>query len=267
MWVAYRMTGQFREALDHLEAFSKGKAAILGENQQKQLNELTLSLKVREKDLTIANQQLELARKQRFQLAMFLIMIIIGLLVIGQFLYIVKTKMFRKTLFHKVEAADLYSQEMREWLEWKLSGNVASLPDKTENSAQSDNAETSELPDQTQQTLFMELREIFEKQKLYLDPELNLKTVIKLLGTNQKYLYQAMSGHSDDNFRTFLNRYRVDEAKRVIKEQVVSGNLLNLAELYTQAGFNSTASFYRAFRSVTGLTPKEYAAEIARGLR
>ena len=90
---------------------------------------------------------------------------------------------------------------------------------------------------------------------------LNLKTVIRVLGTNQKYLYQAISENSDNNFRSFLNRYRVDEAKRVIEKKIQGNEDLNLSDLYSTVGFNSPVSFYRAFKSVTGLTPKDYAVE------
>jgi AraC-like DNA-binding protein len=264
LWIACRMTGQFREALDYHEEFSKGKTAILGEKQHQQLNELTLTLKVREKDLTIANQQLELVKKQRYQITLILITIIIGLLVIGQFIYIMKTRKHRQMLFRKDKAADDQANEMREWMEWKLS------KEKSTGASVTGEGDPSEREDQpgdenwSQRELYAELREIFEKQKIYLDPELNLNTVIKLLGTNRKYLYQAMSGSSDDNFRTFINRYRVDEAKHVINAQVLNGEEVNFPELYTYAGFNSPASFYRVFKSVTGLTPKEYASEIVR---
>jgi AraC-like DNA-binding protein len=118
-----------------------------------------------------------------------------------------------------------------------------------------------------QAVLFTELREVFDQQKLYLDPELNLKTVIRILGTNKKYLYQAISENSNNNFRTFLNRYRVDEAKKVMEERIKANQDLNLSELYTFAGFNSTTSFYRAFRHITGLSPREYATELAREIR
>ncbi len=86
--------------------------------------------------------------------------------------------------------------------------------------------------------------------------------VIKILGTNQKYLYQAISENSESNFRSFLNRYRVDEAKRIIEQKIRMKEELNLSDIFSSAGFNSPVSFYRAFKSVTGLTPKEYATEI-----
>jgi YesN/AraC family two-component response regulator len=114
----------------------------------------------------------------------------------------------------------------------------------------------------SQAPLYIELRDVFDKQKLCLDPELNIKAVIKILRTNQKYLYQAISENSENNFRSFLNRYRVDEAKRIIEQKIRMKEELNLSDIFSSAGFNSPVSFYRAFKSVTGLTPKEYATEI-----
>jgi AraC-like DNA-binding protein len=115
---------------------------------------------------------------------------------------------------------------------------------------------------QIQAILFRELRDVFDKQKLYLDPELHLKTVIRILGTNKKYLHQAISENSDANFRSFINRYRVDEAKRIMESGVEKNEQVNLAEMYASAGFNSSTSFYRAFKQVTGLAPRDYLREI-----
>ena len=145
-------------------------------------------------------------------------------------------------------------------MEWKQSKDPESV-ESPDNNAKSNTAidETKEL--NAQNILFSELRDVFDKQKLFLDPELNLKTVIRVLGTNQKYLYQAISENSDNNFRSFLNRYRVDEAKRVIEKKIQGNEDLNLSDLYSTVGFNSPVSFYRAFKSVTGLTPKDYAVE------
>ena len=120
---------------------------------------------------------------------------------------------------------------------------------------------------QIQATLFTELRDAFDKQKLYLDPELNLKAVIRILGTNKKYLHQAISENSDANFRSFINRYRVDEAKRMMENGMQNNKQINLSEIYTSAGFNSTASFYRAFKQVTGLSPKDYAVEYRNAMK
>jgi AraC-like DNA-binding protein len=183
------------------------------------------------------------------------------LLIVTLSVYILRTRAYRRQLFRKEKELDQFAMDVRNWMDWKN--------DHPEPSVSEDEPETI-LPGEPldemhlQKALFTEIRDAFDKQKLYLDPELNLKNLIRILGTNKKYLYQAISENSDQNFRAFINRYRIDEAKKVIKERTAMGAELNLSEIYSMAGFNSTASFYRAFRSITGLTPKEYAAEMAR---
>jgi len=49
-----------------------------------------------------------------------------------------------------------------------------------------------------------------------------------------------------------------------LEARIEKGEEINMEELSTLCGFNSNVSFYRAFKSVTGLTPKEYSAEIKR---
>jgi AraC-like DNA-binding protein len=150
-------------------------------------------------------------------------------------------------------------------LEWKKTNNVDIGTDAKILHLEGLHEETKPAH-VSQAMLFAELREAFEAQKLYLDPELNLKTVIKVLGTNKKYLYQAINENSD-NFRSFLNRYRVDEAKRIIEHKIRRKEELNLSELYVPAGFNSAVPFYRAFKLLTGLTPKNYADEVRREVK
>ena len=260
MCVAYKKTGKFREAFSCLESFVREKDILVSERQAEKLNELVVELQVREKNLTIANQQLEIIREQQKRQGLTLIIVIVLLLVIGQFIYIIKSRKFRNELFRKEKDLEHQTQEIRAWMEWKQSKDPESV-ESPDNNAKSNTAidETKEL--NAQNILFSELRDVFDKQKLFLDPELNLKTVIRVLGTNQKYLYQAISENSDNNFRSFLNRYRVDEAKRVIEKKIQGNEDLNLSDLYSTVGFNSPVSFYRAFKSVTGLTPKDYAVE------
>ncbi len=261
MSVAYRESGNFPAAYACLETFVREKEKLVSEQQQEQLNDLVATLQVKEKDLTIANQKLEIARKLRNNQVLALVIGIIILLAVGQFLFILRSRRFRKELFRKEKELDEQIMDIRTWMEWKHSKH----PEKSTNELNTgdDNEPAGEKDVQSSQAnLFAELREIFDTQKLYLDPELNLKTVIKILGTNQKYLYQAISENSDANFRSFVNRYRVGEAKQIMEHKIQMKEVLNMSEIYVSAGFNSPVSFYRAFRSVTGLAPKDYAAEV-----
>jgi AraC-like DNA-binding protein len=257
-WVAYNKLGDLSRAMEYLIAFQRGKEILVSGQQKEQLDKMMLTLDVKEKDLTIANQNLEIAhKKRRIEVLSFLVIIAV-LMTVAMFIYFVNMRSFRRKLFLKEKELDQFAADVRNWMEWR--------------DTQKQNIETEEAfkdvagyetvnEVQMQASLFTELREVFDKQKLYLDPELNLNTVIRIMGTNKKYLYQAISENSNNNFRAFLNRYRVDEAKRLIEQKILMKDELDLSEIYLTAGFNSLASFYRAFKLVTGLAPKEYASE------
>ena len=261
MYASYKGLGEFQKSLKSYESFFHENEQIKGQKQRKELNELMVTLQVKDKNLTIANQLVEITEKRRNTQVLILVLFIFLLLIVGQFIYILVGRRFRKALFKKEKYIDREIRETRLWMEWRQQKdsdgqNEAQIaPDEGE-------VDNREPVYSFQVSLFTELREVFDKQKLYLDPELNIKSVVKILGTNQKYLYQAISENSDSNFRSFVNRYRIDEAKRIIEQKIHGKEVFNLSEIYIPSGFNSSGSFYRAFKSVTGLTPKDYAAEI-----
>jgi len=216
MWIAYKGSGNYAEAFRSLEIYVKEKESLVTERQQQQLNEMVGNLQVKEKDLTIANQQLDITRKKKNMQVMILAMVIGVLLVSGQFIYILKTRRHRTALFKKGLELDREIMETRYWLEWRKMKEEEARKEGEHNPDAAD-PENGKTVFSCQTSLYTELRDVFDEQKLYLDPELNIKTVIKVLGTNQKYLYQAISENSENNFRSFLNRYRVDEAKWIIE--------------------------------------------------
>jgi AraC-like DNA-binding protein len=58
------------------------------------------------------------------------------------------------------------------------------------------------------------------------------------------------------NFRNLVNEYRVEEVKtRLNDPRSIQLSLLGIAY---ECGFNSEASFYRIFKNVVGVSPKEY---------
>lgn len=261
--VAYEGVGNHSAALQSLKTYVAEREQIVGRKQSEQLNELRVLLEVKEKDLTITTQKLEISDKKGKIQLLTLVVIVALLLIAGQFIYVVLTRAYRRELFRKEKELDQYTEDLNHWLAWKKESE--NMHPEGEN--QSEHAIPDLQPKEisgVQSILFSELREIFTSRKLYLDPELNLKTVIKLLGTNKKYLYQAISENSDENFRSFINRYRVDEAKRIMEDRISRNDEVNLSELYSLAGFNSSVSFYRAFKVITGLTPKDYLKEIKR---
>ena len=90
----------------------------------------------------------------------------------------------------------------------------------------------------------------------YREPELSLADLARRLHTNPVVLSQVINAGLGRNFNDFVNEYRVDECKRQVVNPANAH--LSLLGIALDCGFNSKATFNRAFRKFTGQSPKEY---------
>lgn len=103
------------------------------------------------------------------------------------------------------------------------------------------------------------LKKAMEQDQLYLDPELNLAMLSKHTGLAQKTISLVLNQHLQKSFNEFVNGYRVEAFKKNVRE-LQQDNMTILAMAF-DAGFNSQATFQRAFRSNTGMSPREYMSQ------
>ncbi|MGM9760056.1 MAG: helix-turn-helix domain-containing protein [Parabacteroides sp.] len=101
------------------------------------------------------------------------------------------------------------------------------------------------------------LTQCMEQERLYLNPLLSLRDVSIAIGSNISYLSRYLNHNLCITFYDYINRYRVEEACRLIDE-MHSGKRSSMAEVAQQSGFNSISSFNRYFKKTKGITPKEY---------
>jgi AraC-like DNA-binding protein len=99
------------------------------------------------------------------------------------------------------------------------------------------------------------IERVFEEQKIYLEPELSLSDLAQKLKTNTSVLSGAINHIFGKNFNDFVNEYRVEEFKRQM--QLPENKRLTLLAVAFDCGFNSKATFNRAFKKFTGKSPKE----------
>jgi AraC-like DNA-binding protein len=93
-------------------------------------------------------------------------------------------------------------------------------------------------------------------ERPYLDPELSLIDLARRLRTNASVLSQVINVGIGKNFNDFVNQYRVDAFKRQAVDPANSH--LSLLGIALDCGFNSKATFNRAFKKLTGLSPREF---------
>ena len=267
LYAAFKNLGKKSESFTRLEEFVKLKEKVTGESQDAMLNKLVVEYSVREKNLTIENQILEISSNKKQLQLLLLLLFLTCLLIAGLLNYIVKKRRFRETLYRKEKYLDRQIAEMMHYKQQYIHEKPS--PDEAL-SARVDRQGTDEEKEKDQglqNELYLRFLDILETQKLYLDPGLNLKTLTNLLGTNRQYLYQAISTNTEDNFKSLINRCRVNEAKRLIEEGVAGTQSFDTTAIYSAAGFNSAGSFFRAFKLYTALTPKEYANETRKEFR
>ena len=98
---------------------------------------------------------------------------------------------------------------------------------------------------------------LMENKKVYLDPDMSLQKLSSLTSTNETYLSNTVNDCFGCNFRTLLNKYRIEHAKFQISNE---GGLVK--DIYKNCGFVSRSAFYRSFKQETGLTPLQFLKQI-----
>ena len=118
----------------------------------------------------------------------------------------------------------------------------------------------SALSEEEKKKIVDVLENIMQTKKLFLNPELKITDVASEVLFPRKQISQAMNEKLSNNFYNFINRYRIEEAKRLLEDTKYSK--FSIEGIAHQSGFNSRSSFYTAFRNETGVTPSQFRGKL-----
>lgn len=138
------------------------------------------------------------------------------------------------------------------------SGSPASIEYDDESGSGASAAEKVEkrFSEEASKELFEKVRRLMHEEHLYADPRLTRESLIERLGTNRTYFANAISRHSGMNYAQFLNRFRVEEAIRLLSDPKMADKPLK--EICRDVGFGSATTFYKVFLTATGLSPSVF---------
>jgi AraC-like DNA-binding protein len=77
-----------------------------------------------------------------------------------------------------------------------------------------------------------------------------------MLNISPKLLSQTINFCFKQNFNSYINQYRIDEAKKIIEAD--KKDKKTVFEILLDSGFNSKSVFNESFKKFNGFTPKEY---------
>lgn len=85
----------------------------------------------------------------------------------------------------------------------------------------------------------------------------SLEKLSALVNSKPKYISQIINEIYGKNFNTFLNEYRIREARNRLMDTATFGNY-SIAGIAESVGFKSKANFNMVFKKITGFTPSDY---------
>ena len=115
---------------------------------------------------------------------------------------------------------------------------------------------TSALDPDRAMEVIPELNNLMKQEKIYLDPDLTMQILAKKLKIHYNHLSQIINEHYELSYNDFINKYRIEEAKKMLIMSKESGK--NVLEIMLETGFYSKSVFNTAFKKFTGMTPSEY---------
>jgi AraC-like DNA-binding protein len=104
--------------------------------------------------------------------------------------------------------------------------------------------------------LISELKQFIIEQQVFLDANLLLPKLAKMLSWSTPKLSQLLNDNLHQSFNDFVNSYRIEHAKTLLQ----SDTAMKMEDLAEHSGFNSLSTFYAAFKKHTQLTPAKYKA-------
>ena len=114
----------------------------------------------------------------------------------------------------------------------------------------------SALSEERMRNINQKLLQLMHDEKPFLDSGISLKSLSEGLNESANHVSQVINEKHKINFFDFVNSYRIDEMKVLIK--IPSNSNLTLLALAYESGFNSKTTFNTAFKKIKGQSPKNY---------
>ena len=228
---AYRKAGRTGDALVMADSINAAIDSALAWQKKSDAAELAVIYQTHEKDMQLANQRFTISLHRLFAVALVVILLLIAWL------------LWRSHIYNKVLSAK----------NRHLLAEIEKQERKELQAIEQLNAEPEESLTAIQQ-LYRRLCTIMSEQRPYTNEALNRDTLAQLLGTNAKYVEQAIRECSNgETVGDFISRHRLEYVTHLLR--TTDNSISLIGEL---SGIPNRATLARLFRNAYGMTCSEY---------
>lgn len=107
--------------------------------------------------------------------------------------------------------------------------------------------------------LVAKIETLFERDRLFCDSSLSLVVLARSIGASPNAVSQAINQSLGTNYFDFINRHRIEEAKRLLRRS--DDGARTILDVALAVGFNSKSTFNAAFKKFCDVTPGDFRRE------
>lgn len=250
----YDRLGEPKEALEYYKKYTAESFRLYNEDKERTEKELMVRYETEKRNKELAQKNMLLQKEQNRVMALVGITFVV--LIVVLLFYINYRRKDR-----------LYKQIVRESVDWlakerQFSKRIAEQEKQLQEligkagAVDGGRYSGSSLNKDSQQELFGRLERLMQNDQVYKNSLFTREKMAELLGTNRTYLSQTINEQTGLTFTHYMNKYRIEEARRILADPQDDTPIKAIA---ADLGFSSVTTFilFQSCRSdVTGPIPE-----------
>lgn len=257
----YDRLGEPKEALEYYKKYTAESFRLYNEDKERTEKELMVRYETEKRNKELVQKNMLLQKEQNRVMALVGITFVV--LIVVLLFYINYRRKDR-----------LYKQIVRESVDWlakerQFSKRIAEQEKQLQEligkagAVDGGRYSGSSLNKDSQQELFGRLERLMQNDQVYKNSLFTREKMAELLGTNRTYLSQTINEQTGLTFTHYMNKYRIEEARRILADPQDDTPIKAIA---ADLGFSSVTTFYTLFKAVVQMSPDQYRKH-ARSLR
>lgn len=117
-----------------------------------------------------------------------------------------------------------------------------------------------DMSDEATAQLIEAMQEYMLREKPFLNADFSVYTLADAVNTPRRNLSQVLNNGLSKNFYQYVNEYRIEEVKRLLKDPALAKS--TILDIAFRCGFKSKSSFNSLFKQHCEMTPSQYRKQL-----